>query len=240
MVDPAGDRILLPPAPHITRVRTWLYYLVPLGYTCVCGLWMLFPSLPEDIMSCLVMRILPVLLLLSTLAIGTRIILPPRKWPLVLALVVNLAVCASAGLVCWAVYAMEGFGGSEAWHRDGPPSGANMARFVGSNYPDSITRVVESGRAIKFNGDGEELVIFCFSRADLPRMKRLLSDGKDWKSGLPDDSSWRDQIEAHSPPDLKIFPTASPDDFIHIKIDHWQWTIIDTNRGISYRVTVST
>ena len=51
----------------------------------------------------------------------------------------------------------------DVWKRDGPPSSARMAGIFGTDYPRFITRrVVENGISSRFNGDGEELTVFCF------------------------------------------------------------------------------
>ena len=158
----------------------------------------------------------------------------------ILALVGGALLLAGIAFAAWLIHDMNESMGGDAWRRDGPPSGTDMIRLLGSDYPRFITRVVEDGVSSRFNGDGEELVIFCFPASKLPIMMQLLSDDRDWLHGLPDGPNWRHQIDSRCPADLQIIPTASSSDFIHIRIDDWLWTIIEKSRGISYRVIIRT
>ncbi|MBL9115685.1 MAG: hypothetical protein JNJ83_11815 [Verrucomicrobiaceae bacterium] len=158
----------------------------------------------------------------------------------ILAAIGGALVLVGTGVTAWLIHEMNESIGTNTWRRDGPPSETDMIRLLGSDYPRSITRVVEDGVSSRFNGDGEELIIFCFPASDLPRMVKLLSDDRDWSPGLPNGPNWRHQIDSRCPADLQIIPTASSADFIHVQIDNWRWTIIDKNRGISYRVIIRT
>lgn len=166
---------------------------------------------------------------------------------------VGLLVCA--GLF---VAVLEITAGTDVWQRDGPPSSMNMEVLIGSRYPSSITRVVDRGMSSRFNGDGERLIIMCFSPSDVPRMKELLGHEKTWKAGLPDSPNWKqwilgERVDPHirttspsegrksaAPADLKISPSAPPTDFIHTEDGFSYFRIIDTVRGISYRFDIHT
>lgn len=158
----------------------------------------------------------------------------------ILALMGGALLLAGIALAAWLIHGMNESMGGGTWRRDGAPSSTDMIRLFGSDYPPSVTRVVEDGVSTRFNGDGEELIIFCFPTSDLPRMMKLLSDDREWLPGLPDGPNWRHQVDSRCPADLQIIKAAPSTDFIHIQIDNWRWTIIDKNRGISYRVTIRT
>lgn len=146
------------------------------------------------------------------------------------------------GIACavWILQEFNASTGTDVWQRDGAASGTDLTRLLGEDYPSSISRVVENGHSSRFNGDGEELVIFCFATADLPKMQQLLGDGSAWVPGLPNGPNWRHLIDSRSPQDLKIAPAASAEGFVHVEIDAFRCTIIDTVRGISYRVIIQT
>ena len=131
---------------------------------------------------------------------------------------------------------------TDSWKRDGKPSAEVMQRLAEEQYPSSIFRVVEVGISSRFNGDGEELTIYCFPPADVPRMKACLGRDKKWAAGFPENNSWRWHIEKSAPRDLVIDEAARPENYIHIPNSpgNFGCTLIDVVRGISYKIIYRT
>ena len=127
---------------------------------------------------------------------------------------------------------------TDCWKRDGKPSAELMHWFAEANYPSSIFRVVEVGCSTRFNGDGEELTIYCFPPADVPKLKASLGMDKEWAAGFPENSWWRSHIEKNAPRDLAIDLKARPEDYIHIPTspEDLDCTLIDVVRGVSYQI----
>lgn len=126
------------------------------------------------------------------------------------------------------------------WKRDGKPSAEVMRWFAEARYPSSIFRVVEVGFSSRSNGDGEELTIYSFPPADVPKMKASLGMDEKWVAGFPENDGWRSHIEKNAPRDLVIELTARPGDYIHIPTspEDFNCTLIDVVRGISYEIRI--
>lgn len=128
----------------------------------------------------------------------------------------------------------------DSWKRDGKPSAEVMQRLAMDHFPGSIFRIVEVGHSSRANGDGEELTIYCFPPADLPKMKASLGLDKEWAAGIPENTEWRSHIEKNAPRDLVIDRAAQPEDYIHIPTspEDFDCTLIDVVRGISYEIRI--
>lgn len=101
---------------------------------------------------------------------------------------------------------------TDYWKRDGKPSAEVRHRLAREHFPASIFRVVEVGHSSRANGDGEELTIYCFPLADVPKMKASLGMDKEWAAGFPENDWWRSHIEKNAPRDLAIDRAARPED----------------------------
>lgn len=113
---------------------------------------------------------------------------------------------------------------------------AMRAELVERGYPSTISRVLRHGVSSRFNGDGNDLTVYCFPPAEVSRMKQLINDRQaDWINGLPPHGSWKSYLREHTPKDLSLDETGDGRDYIHIHHEPHEFgcTIIDTRRGIS-------
>ena len=131
---------------------------------------------------------------------------------------------------------------TDYWKQDGKPSAEVMQRLAEEQYPSSIFRVVEVGNSSRFNGDGEELTIYCVPPADVPKLKASLGMDKEWAAGFPENNWWRSHIEKNAPRDLVIDRAARPENYIHIPNSpgSFHCILIDLVRGISYEIHIRT
>lgn len=154
-----------------------------------------------------------------------------------------IVVVCVLGLFAWVWNYFREMGKHDVWRRDGAPDAIIAKRLSEWNYPASISRVTEIGDKSRATGDGEDLTIYCFALADLPKMKELLGGGEaGWSVGFPAVDGWREHIRDHAPLDLVISQTADPKSYIHIPMlvermgmDRY-WTIIDVVKGVCYQI----
>ena len=136
----------------------------------------------------------------------------------------------------WLTYDFHESGKTDFWSTDSPPDAVMVSKFAEWGYPSTIYRVVRHGASSRWNGDGEDLTIYCFPVADVPRMKLIFGSDAVWVDGLPSDGGWRFYLREHTPKDLSIDDTSDSSAYIHIRYGsgYFGRTIIDTRRGISY------
>lgn len=145
-------------------------------------------------------------------------------------------VLAAAGFFGWLMYDFHQSTKADFWSTDAPPDALMRSRLADRGLPPTISRVVSHGVASRFNGDGEDLTIYCFPPAELPLMKQVLGSQGVWVDGLPGDGGWKLYLRDHAPQDLRIDDASDGRDYIHIRPDEGYFgrTIIDIRRGISY------
>ena len=136
----------------------------------------------------------------------------------------------------WLTHHFHESGKTDVWSTDSPPDAAMLAEFAERGYPSAISRVVRYGSSSRWSGDGDDLTIYCFPVAEVPRMKLMFGGDAVWIKGLPSDGGWRFYLREHTPKDLSIDNTSDSGAYIHIQYNSGchGCTIIDTRRGISY------
>ena len=155
-----------------------------------------------------------------------------------LGILAGVIVLAGLGFLAWLRHDIRESMKTDSWSRDGPPSAEVMKRLAEWNYPASIFRVVEIGYSSRANGDGEELTIYCFPPADVPKMRACFGGAAKWNPGFPENGGWRWHIDQNAPRDLRVDWTASPEDYIHLPPTptNNRSAMIDVVRGISYQI----
>ena len=150
------------------------------------------------------------------------------------ALVTIGGVCLALFLAFWVLTR------TDTWHRDEKPNAKAREQLRQQGFPDSVYRIVEAGFSSAFNGDGDTLVNYCFSPADLPMVQKAIGGDRKWLPGLP--QSGYPNIHQTAPRDLQFPPDIQPEEFLHLPLENdvFEWKIIDTNRGIAYHLVTRT
>jgi hypothetical protein len=165
-----------------------------------------------------------------------------KKLLRVLAWVIGIGLLTAVSFFGWLMYDFHESSKTDFWDTDSPPDSATKAILARDGIPDVVTRVVRVGASSRFNGDGEDLTIYCFDPSMLTQMKRALGGATVWEAGLPADSGWRWQIRDHAPADLQIGDSPDTSSFIHLPTPagSLNWTIIDIRRAVSYQIRIRT
>ena len=159
-----------------------------------------------------------------------------------LAWVAGVALLITISFFSWLIYDFHQSSKMDFWNTDSQPDATMKAILTREGIPETVTRVVKIGCSSRFNGDGEELTIYCFDPSQLDQMTHALGGGSTWMPGLPADSGWKWQIRDHAPADLKIEDSPDASFFIHLPtpVGSLNWTIIDIRKAASYQVRFRT